>query len=1512
MKYPKYLLFFTLFIAFSMHLFALEDSTPNLTPELSAVECDTQIFLNVCEQDILWAKNYGGSYNENLIDFDQTDDGGYILLGTSYSNDYDVTSSINTAGYWVVKTDSDGQILWANKYSEYSSLVSIKQISDGSYLVVYTLWDYPTLYNNVAKLDANGLVVWEKSYEYGSRNRMASFKETADGGFIFGANYTGDYTNFQGNLIESSGSYSNALLIKTDSQGNIEWDTNYNVNESVSISDLYQTADNGYLFTSNITYIGVVNTSDVLVAKYDENGVFQWEQKYGGSNTENLNASQQTSDGGFILAGQSNSSDGDVSANSGSTDFWIVKIDSQGNIEWDQNYPQTNHERIRSIQQTTDNGYIIAGGGSLITSSPSQGDFMLFKIDAVGSLEWKGYIGGSNYDTAIKILETADNEYVVGGYIYSADGDDIESNYGRADIWMAKFTTQCQETFNITGQLCNDNDTCTINDIYITDCDCQGTFIDADSDGICNNEDNCIYLNNDLIGTPCNDYNPCTQNDVYTEDCNCRGTLVDSDGDGVCDWYDNCPGFDNVSIGMPCDDGDVCTVNDTYDGNCICAGVPAEDYENLNEKWSHDYGIYGYNGYFNVMDKTEDGGFILAGFRNSGSFRVLKTDSLGNMEWEKRIGIDIYIPKSIIQTLDGGYVVVGEKFQYSNDDLIFTDFGNHDGFVVKLNADGEVEWAQGYGGSNDDEFISVLNAPDGGYYIGGQSTSNDLGLGDISRTDAWILKLDNTGNVEWQKLFGGHPYDYLLDLKHTLDGNLVFAGTRIRPNTTKGSYWLVKIDPQGATIWENEFGGAASDELFTMEVTSDGGYILGGWSNSTDGDISNPIGELDMWVVKADALGDLEWEHSYGTQKSNRLVDIKETPGGNFVIAGNVDTDETYASYGYGTAQLIIKIDALGNILFEDYTEEHNGQVEISGIQVTGEDEIVLLKYIHDFDTNSRRWQLSEVTLNTLDEIVGTPCDDGDPCTIEDVYIAFCECAGTWIGDDLDGDGICDGKDKCPDFNDGFIGDPCDDGDPCTLNDVISDDCLCYGLYTDSDDDGLCNTDDPCPFVHQDLIGMPCIDGDPCTKNEVYTADCECIGEEVFTDSDEDGVRNCEDICPNFDNNLFGTPCDDGFDFTCGDIYRYNCECSGYPCYYWEDYYVDDYAYNDDYDFTPTTGPQAAGADCMGIANGPNQLDACGVCDSDPSNNNQTCSDCAGVPNGTSQTDDCGNCLLPDDPSFNICMECKAYDVMEQVICDHVNGTYEILFILDQTTDNISFQITNNLTTEVTVTDEIFHTTESFTDGAGYSFTIAEVLTPECNITFERSALDCSTTKIELINFDGKAQENGNKLFWTTATEKSSSYFTLERSNNGTNFTAIDKIKSLGNSNIANTYQYLDKDVLKGNYYYRLLETNISGKTAIVSNVILLKREGQSEIVYTAPVPATEFVNVTFIMDHKNVVNYEVYDVTGKLIKAKVYEAVEGLNTLNINLQAYASGMYFIKIIDEKNTALVTRFVKED
>ena len=145
------------------------------------------------------------------------------------------------------------------------------------------------------------------------------------------------------------------------------------------------------------------------------------------------------------------------------------------------------------------------------------------------------------------------------------------ANFTDITICFDEYCSSCE-----VGAICDDGDACTVQDIYNENCECEGTFADADEDGICDEEDICPEFDDELIGTSCDDGNACTVDDTYGENCECTGTYLDSDQDGVCDEEDACPVLDNSLIGTPCDDGDACTTGDIYTPNCECAGTFAD------------------------------------------------------------------------------------------------------------------------------------------------------------------------------------------------------------------------------------------------------------------------------------------------------------------------------------------------------------------------------------------------------------------------------------------------------------------------------------------------------------------------------------------------------------------------------------------------------------------------------------------------------------------------------------------------------------------------------------------------------------------------------------------------------------------------------------------------------------------------------------------------------------------------------------------------------------------------
>ena len=178
------------------------------------------------------------------------------------------------------------------------------------------------------------------------------------------------------------------------------------------------------------------------------------------------------------------------------------------------------------------------------------------------------------------------------------------------------------------------------------------------------------------------------------------------------------------------------------------------------------------------------------------------------------------------------------------------------------------------------------------------------------------------------------------------------------------------------------------------------------------------------------------------------------------------------------------------------------------------------------------------------DSLIGMPCNDGNPCTVGEILNSNCQCTGGTTGDS-DNDGICNALDQCPNFDDNLIGQSCNDGDDCTTGETYSTNCLCEGgTLNDADGDGVCDDADQCPGLNDNLIGQSCNDGDPCTVNDKYNASCNCAGVQS-PDADNDGICDSVDSCPNFNNSLIGQPCDDGILCFSGSTWDSNCNCTG-------------------------------------------------------------------------------------------------------------------------------------------------------------------------------------------------------------------------------------------------------------------------------------------------------------------------------------------------------------------------------
>ena len=358
-----------------------------------------------------WAKTYGATGNEEAYSIQQTSDGGYTVAGYTFS--------FGTGGdIWVLKLNADGSLAWQKTYggSSDEQAYSIQQTSDGGYIVAGYTTSFGTSDTDIwiLKLDSYGNVDWQKTYGGTGVDHANSIQQTSDGGYIV-AGYTASF----------GAGGQDIWVLKLNSDGSVAWQKTYGGSNYDYANSIQQTSDGGYIVAGSTGSFGA-GGYNTWVLKLNSNGSVAWQKTYGGSTTDGANSIQQTSDGGYIVAGQTGSFGAE------SYDFWLLRLNSNGSVAWQKTYGGSNYDVANSIQQTSDGGYIVAG---YTYSFGAEGqDIWVLKLNSDGSVAWQKTYGGSNYDVANSIQQTSDGGYIVAGQ--------TALGAGGSDIWVLKLDSE--------------------------------------------------------------------------------------------------------------------------------------------------------------------------------------------------------------------------------------------------------------------------------------------------------------------------------------------------------------------------------------------------------------------------------------------------------------------------------------------------------------------------------------------------------------------------------------------------------------------------------------------------------------------------------------------------------------------------------------------------------------------------------------------------------------------------------------------------------------------------------------------------------------------------------------------------------------------------------------------------------------------------------------------------------------------------------------------------------------
>jgi hypothetical protein len=359
-------------------------------------------------------KTFGGSDRDYGFYVEQTTDGGYIIVSTTYS-----FGTWESCDVWLIKTDSNGNKIWdktyGGTYNEYGTCV--QQITDGGYIITGYQDDHTHDNDDIwlIRTDSVGNKIWYKSFGGRENDRGEFVQQTTDGGYIIVGG-----TESYGHVF-----YSDVWLIKADSNGNMEWNKTFGDVLGDWGECVQQTSDGGYIITGTTEEFGEYN-DDIFLIKTDNEGNKLWDKilRGQGNNDDNGEFVQQTSDGGYIITGST------YVFGLGFGDVWLIKTDSSGNILWDKKFGGIiSYDDGYCVRQTNDGGYIITGVKQSFMNYEEEA--LLIKTDENGNKIWDRRFGAGGRDTVNCVQQTTD-----GGYIMVGTTDSFGDIDG--DVWLIK------------------------------------------------------------------------------------------------------------------------------------------------------------------------------------------------------------------------------------------------------------------------------------------------------------------------------------------------------------------------------------------------------------------------------------------------------------------------------------------------------------------------------------------------------------------------------------------------------------------------------------------------------------------------------------------------------------------------------------------------------------------------------------------------------------------------------------------------------------------------------------------------------------------------------------------------------------------------------------------------------------------------------------------------------------------------------------------------------------------
>jgi len=607
--------------------------------------------------------------------------------------------------------------------------------------------------------------------------------------------------------------------------------------------------DGGYVVAGDTTSFvkDEENFSDFLVIKLDSKGNVIWAKTYDDECYDISTSIINSSDGNYILMGYS----GSLSLNDTREKVFLMKLNGDGDVLWAKSYECEDSCFSKSILKTSNGDFLLAVDVENFDTTES--DFMIVKLNSNGRLLWANRYSKEGDESVCSVVKGSDDSFVVLGNMEFRDDQKYKQN-----IFIIKISedgnTIWAKSYNI-----KDSNSEVAN--YILQ-DLNGNYI------IVGNTVNLLKNSSfDILLLKINpDGEPLWANVYGSEDCDLAFSSAETPAGELILVGD----VENYQMGLS--KKKFLTMKFDSEGKVIFAKV------------------YGKNIGFNVAHSvisTENGGFVAAGNTSEfgvgdSDFLVMKSDPNGDIFNSKYFSQFDYSESSVTENIivqDVSNIFSKVNVQFSTEDItdnIITD-GNLP--LIKSELCLSSNWKRIYGGNNRDEAISISQIVDNGFIVGGNTTSFGSG-----GKDFLILKLNNKGNVEWAKTYGGDEDEILSSLIQTSDGGYIAAGETTSFGAGSGDFFVVRLNGDGDVIWAKTYGGAGNDFAYSIIHTQNDGYAIAGESQSF-GD-----GDFDILVINLDSTGNINWANTYGGNSDEREGFLTQDLTGDYIIAGSTQS----------------------------------------------------------------------------------------------------------------------------------------------------------------------------------------------------------------------------------------------------------------------------------------------------------------------------------------------------------------------------------------------------------------------------------------------------------------------------------------------------------------------------------------------------------------------------------------------------------------------------------------------